>query len=179
MATASIDTFENPFLGMEGKIKKNLGETDDATQLVSNAEREQNDGEQQMYETFVKEKTTLLSYIHDLIRFAAKSQQIDVSGILASQQTQEESKGAAATSEEALRIKNTRECCIMTARVNDVVSTHSYRDFYSHSANPFCLCVYQLEKYQEQSSVLDPILDPFVTPMMHFLQLYVRKAVAE
>ena len=40
MATTSIDTFENPFLGMEGKIKKNLGETDDVSQIVSNADRE-------------------------------------------------------------------------------------------------------------------------------------------
>lgn len=31
-----------------------------------------------MFETFVKEKTTLLSYVHDLIRFAAKLQDIDI-----------------------------------------------------------------------------------------------------
>lgn len=31
-----------------------------------------------MVETFVKEKTTLLAYVHDLVRFAAKSQEIDL-----------------------------------------------------------------------------------------------------
>jgi len=38
------------------------------------------------------------------------------------------------------------------------------------------LC-FQLEKYQEQASVLDPIIDDFVSPIMKFLQVYVRKTV--
>ena len=51
-----------------------------------------------MYETFVKEKNTLIGYVHDLIRFAAKSQEIDVSEIVPAQTRNtalEESKGAA------------------------------------------------------------------------------------
>ena len=92
-----------------------------------------------MYETFVKEKTTLLTYIHDLIRFAAKSQQIEITAILPTQTSaQEESKDAAASSEEVLRIKNTRECCIITARVNSFVSTHGIESYQSDTN--FCLC---------------------------------------
>ena len=77
MAEQSIDTFENPFLGMEGKIMKNLGETtaEGHQKRVDVGEQE---GEQQMFETFVKEKATLLGYVHDMIRFAAKLQDIDL-----------------------------------------------------------------------------------------------------
>ena len=34
-----------------------------------------------------------------------------------------------------------------------------------------------LEKYQEDCSILDPILEGFVTPIMKFMQAYVRKTV--
>ena len=33
-----------------------------------------------MFETFVKEKGTLLRYVHDMISFAAKTQNIELSG---------------------------------------------------------------------------------------------------
>lgn len=36
---------------------------------------------------------------------------------------------------------------------------------------------FQLEKYQEAGSILDPILEAFVSPIMKFMQLYVRKQV--
>jgi len=43
----SIDLFENPFLGMEANIRKNLGETDASHNLVaSTAEAGTGDGEQ-------------------------------------------------------------------------------------------------------------------------------------
>ena len=65
-------------MGMEGKFMKQLGETND--QLHTKVEGGDGvDGEQQIFETFVKEKTTLLGYVHDLIRFAAKIQDIDLS----------------------------------------------------------------------------------------------------
>ena len=38
--------------------------------------------EAQLYESFVKEKTALLNYVHDLIRYAAKLNEIDSSAIL-------------------------------------------------------------------------------------------------
>lgn len=31
-----------------------------------------------MFETFVKEKTIIIGYVHDLIKFAAKLQEIDL-----------------------------------------------------------------------------------------------------
>lgn len=75
----SIDLFENPFLGMEANIRKNLGETDASHNLVaSTAEGGNGDGEQQMFETFVKEKGIIIGYVHDLIKFAAKLQEIDL-----------------------------------------------------------------------------------------------------
>lgn len=39
------------------------------------------------------------------------------------------------------------------------------------------LIVFQFEKYQESSSILDPVLEGFVSPIMKFLQIYVRKQV--
>ena len=43
----SIDLFENPFLGMEANIRKNLGETDANHNLVaSTAEAGNGEGEQ-------------------------------------------------------------------------------------------------------------------------------------
>jgi len=70
------------------------------------------EGEQQMFETFVKEKTTLLGYVHDLIRFAAKLQIIDLASTNILPQAGEE-----------IRIKNNRECCIIAVRVGLVVSS--------------------------------------------------------
>ena len=85
------------------------------------------DGEQQMFETFVKEKNTLLSYVHDLIRFAAKLQDIDIEAgkILGEQQVAaqpEESKDPAANAE--LRIKSEKDCANIANRINGVVSRH-------------------------------------------------------
>ena len=105
-----------------------------------------------MFETFVKEKTTLLGYVHDMIRFAAKLQEIDPeqqpgSNVLPQQEVEE------MKTDGELRIKNTRECCLIGTRIHLV-----------------------LEKYQEQSSVLDTILEAFISPIMRFLQIYVRKA---
>jgi len=117
-----IDVFENPFLGMEGKMKKTLGETDQGHQLIETAERVEGDGEHQMFETFVKEKTTLLSYVQDLIKFAAKLQAIDLSAnkIFGDKLQEEETKEA-----EEIRIKSERDCCIIANRVNSVVSCSS------------------------------------------------------
>ena len=131
-------------MGMEGKIMKNLGET--ATEGYQNrTDVAENEGEQQMFETFVKEKATLLGYVHDMIRFAAKLQEIDLetqpgSNVLPQQEDEERKTDG------ELRIKNTRECCIIGTRIHLV-----------------------LEKYQEQSSVLDTILEAFITPIMRFL----------
>ena len=98
---------------MEGKIKKNLGETENNNYVIDQ-ERARNpevEGEQQMFETFVKEKTTLLGYVHDLIRFAAKLQALDLALTNILPHTSEE-----------IRIKNNRECCIIAVRVGLVVS---------------------------------------------------------
>ena len=123
---------------------KNLGET--ATEGYQNrTDVAEHEGEQQMFETFVKEKATLLGYVHDMIRFAAKLQEIDLetqpgSNVLPQQEDEERKTDG------ELRIKNTRECCIIGTRIHLV-----------------------LEKYQEQSSVLDTILEAFITPIMRFL----------
>ena len=130
---------------------KNLGEAS-AEGHQKRVDAGDQEGEQQMFETFVKEKATLLGYVHDMIRFAAKLQDIDLeqqpgSSVLP-QQEDEEMK-----TDGELRIKNTRECCLIGTRIHLV-----------------------LEKYQEQSSVLDTILEAFISPIMRFLQIYVRKA---
>ena len=150
MTEQVIDAFENPFLGREDKIMKSLQEEQNGSDPVQ-VNQHDKDFEQQIFETFVKEKTTLLGYVLDLLKFAAKSQDVDLyaSKIIEEPMVTEESKTA------ELRISNNHECGILAARINAV-----------------------LEKYQEQSSVLDPILDAFVTPIMKFLQVYVRKAVA-
>jgi len=38
---------------------------------------------------------------------------------------------------------------------------------------------YILNLYQEQPNILDGILEDFVTPLIHFVKLWVRKCVAE
>jgi hypothetical protein len=63
--------FENPYLDVEAKIQNALGENNEdltSAELIS-AE----DGlEFQLFNSFVKEKTALIGYVHDLIKFAAK-----------------------------------------------------------------------------------------------------------
>ena len=71
-----------------------------------------------MFETFVKEKTTLLSYVHDLIKFAAKTQEIDLAQTKILGDLPEESKEAS-----ELRIKSIRDCAITANRINGVVSS--------------------------------------------------------
>jgi len=72
-----------------------------------------------MFETFVKEKAIIIGYVHDLIKFAAKLQEIDlVANKVLSDDMQEESK----EEEQELRIKSDRECCIIAARINGLVS---------------------------------------------------------
>ena len=69
-----------------------------------------------MFETFVKEKTTLLGYVHDLVRFAAKLQEIDLTQTTILPLLEETKSG------DELRIKNNRECYIIGVRVGLVVS---------------------------------------------------------
>ena len=76
-----------------------------------------------MFETFVKEKTTLLGYVHDMIRFAAKLQEIDLeqqpgSNVLPQQEGEE------VKTDGELRIKNTRECCIIGTRIHLVLEKY-------------------------------------------------------
>ena len=104
MTEQVIDTFENPFLGLEGKIMKELQEENkgsDFEQINSN----DRDFEQQIFESFVKEKSTLLGYVTDLIRFAAKSQEINLTEakIFEAKAGSEETKAADG---DELRIRN-------------------------------------------------------------------------
>ena len=85
----------------------------------------EHDAVAQMYETFVKEKATLLGYVQDMIDFAAKLQGISPSEIKSDRKpdaTEEESKDEAAATDGETRIKTIRECCIITTRINSVVS---------------------------------------------------------
>ena len=115
-----IDTFENPFLGLEGKIMKELqeeeskmgGEQQNALQVNAN----DRDFEQQIFESFVKEKATLLGYVGDLLRFAAKSQDID---LVQAKILENNNAGA-----EEMRIKNNQECGILAARINAVLEKY-------------------------------------------------------
>ena len=66
----------------------------------------------QLFETFVKEKTALLNYVHDLVRYAAKLNSIDSTAIL-----EEEVK------EDQIKIKSEYDCQLITHRVNAIVST--------------------------------------------------------
>jgi hypothetical protein len=45
MVEQNIDTFENPFLGMEGKIKKNLGETEEGGYVIDHERGNNPDGD--------------------------------------------------------------------------------------------------------------------------------------
>ena len=101
--------------------------------------------EAQLYELFAKEKSTILSYMKDLIRYAAKLNGID-SNILLNEEAKEDQN----------KIKSEYDCQLSTHRVNLI-----------------------LDKYQEESNVLDPLLESFIAPIMAFLQIYVRKAVTE
>ena len=121
MTEQVIDTFENPFLGLEGKIMRELQEENkesDPVQVNAN----DRDFEQQIFESFVKEKATLLSYVTDLLQFAAKSQSIDLvqAKVLEGYNTAEAAEES--KTEPELRIKNNQECGILAARINAVVS---------------------------------------------------------
>ena len=63
------------------------------------------------YLFFVKEKTALLNYVQDLIKYAAKLNDIDSSAIL-----QEEVKT------DQIKIKTEYDSQLTTARVNNIVS---------------------------------------------------------
>lgn len=82
------------------------------------------------------------------MRHAAKLQEIDTKAFLPDDE--EESKEHA-----TFTVKSDKDCIQFTNRINSI-----------------------LDKYQEQSSVLDTILEQFVSPIMAFLQEYVRKSVA-
>ena len=115
-----IDTFENPFLGLESKIMKELQEEESKEgheQHPLQVNANDRDFEQQIFESFVKEKATLLGYVRDLLRFAAKSQDID----LVQAKILENSPQA---DEEELRIKNNQECGILAARINAVLEKY-------------------------------------------------------
>ena len=66
----------------------------------------------------------------------------------------------------------------------DSNQSHRHRKYpstptYMYLTNQCSFKSLQLEKYQEQPSVLDPILEQFISPIMSFLQVYVRKAVSK
>mmetsp|Transcript_33879 Transcript_33879/g.41849 ORF Transcript_33879/g.41849 Transcript_33879/m.41849 type:complete len:81 (+) Transcript_33879:68-310(+) len=77
------------------------------------------DGEMQTFETFVKEKNTLLGYVYDLIRFAAKLQDIDLVAGKILPAAEEESKEQA-----ELRIKSDKDCAIFANRINGVLEKY-------------------------------------------------------
>ena len=119
----TIDVFENPFMGMEGKIKKNLGEADEDQGNIMAAANADMEGEQQMFETFVKEKHTLLGYVHDLIRFAAKLQDIDIdSAKILSNDAQAAGQPEESKEPAELRIKSEKDCANIANRIIGVVS---------------------------------------------------------
>jgi len=65
---------ENRFLNKEMAQKAAFQEVDDKLQAV---EQDQSQAEFQVYESFVKEKHTLLGYVQDLVLFSAKKHEID------------------------------------------------------------------------------------------------------
>jgi len=145
MVQSTDDAFESPFLGVESKIQNALGE--DKNQKLEQVDAHMPDSQEQaqLFESFVKEKSSILNYVRDLVRYAAKLNAIDSNAIL-----NEEFK------EDQNKVKSEYDCHLSTHRVNLI-----------------------LEKYQEQSSMLDPLIEQFVQPIMAFLQVYVRKAVAD
>ena len=107
------DQFENPFLSVEKKIVSALNEGDAELQVANPTEKTEQPGnidEAQLYESFVKEKAALLSYVHDLVRYAAKSCQIDISAILTEEVKED-------------RIKEERDVLIINYRVSSIVSS--------------------------------------------------------
>ena len=89
-----------------------MKEGDAELQVTSAAEKAEQPGpidEAQLYESFVKEKAALLNYVHDLVRYAAKSSKIDVSSILTEEVKED-------------RIKQEYDAQIITYRVIAIVS---------------------------------------------------------
>ena len=74
-------------MGLESKIKNALGEEVDAAKQAMN-NLDQDNFESMLFESFVKEKDSLLRYIHQLVRFAAKINDIDTVDFL--EETKEE-----------------------------------------------------------------------------------------
>jgi len=102
---------------------------------------EQDDNAQaQVYETFVKEKNSILNNIYDLLLFAAKLHEVENDKIFG---TEDQKKRA---TELDSKIKSDQDAFNIKNRVTMV-----------------------LKKYQEQSSVLDTILSDFIEPIMRFM----------
>ena len=71
--------FENPYLNVENKIMNVLGEINES--LTSKRENvdlleieSKDDVEYQLFSSFVKEKKSLISYVNDLVNYAAQKQ---------------------------------------------------------------------------------------------------------
>jgi hypothetical protein len=89
METAKITdlldpTLENPYMNLSSKMVSALGEEDfEEENKASVPEGEDADAyDVKKVNDFVTEKTAILRYVHELIRFAAKLQEIDTSAYL-------------------------------------------------------------------------------------------------
>ena len=110
------------------------------------AEFDQN-AQAQVYETFVREKNSILNNIYDLVNFAAKLHEVELDKIFSTEDQKKRS------TELESKIKSDQDAWNIKNRVHIV-----------------------LKKYQEQSSVLDTILGDFIEPIMRFMQIYTKQA---
>ena len=101
----------------------------------------------QVYETFVREKSSILNNIYDLLVFAAKLHEIQQDKIFTTEDQKKRS------TELDSKIKSDQDAFNIKNRVTIV-----------------------LKKYQEQSSVLDTILSDLIEPIMRFMQIYTKQA---
>lgn len=135
---------ENPFLNKEAAYLKSYDEAADNFDMEKVVEQAQADDqkvyEQQVFDTFVKEKGTILSTVFDLLVFAAKIHEID----------------------HALLFKTESQ---IHRNQNLKTKIHSERDALNIKNRLTLIFL----KYQEQSSILDSILAEVIEPIMRFV----------
>lgn len=142
---------ESKFLNKEAQYLQNYLEDDNEYQAAEGQaaleELDEDNLQAQVYESFVREKNSILNNIYDLLNFAAKLHDIQVDTIFTTEPQKTRATGLES------KIKSDQDAFNIKNRVTMV-----------------------LKKYQEQSSVLDTILSDLVEPIMRFMQIYTKQA---
>ena len=126
--------FENPYLDNEKKIRQILGEDiQDSLDTNQKIEEAHEIGgsviEKQIFDSFVKEKTSLLNYVNDLVKYAAKCQSIELSEFM-----QDYKEGQ---QDEKLKITTEMQSNLVQSRVIGIVSFLTRTNFLHHHHHQF------------------------------------------